>query len=127
MAKVTTQIISASTVGDGVDSVQAQKLTLQAASKAVSVTALITAKPSKEGAMGRVYVVTSPVSIAASAAPEQLRKAAYGKDFHWPQGNMMEVHIQSAPRIIQGDYLYVWFELPKVETPGTMDAYATEI
>ena len=127
MAKVTTQIISGSTVGDGADSVQSQKLTLQNTSKVVSVTAFITAKPSKEGAMGRIFVVSSPVSISAAAAVSQLRRQAYTKEFFWPRGDQMEAHVQSAVRIIQGDYLYVWFELPKVETPGTMDCYATEI
>ena len=127
MAIVTTQIHSGSTVGDGVDSVQAQKLTLQSASKVVSITALITGKPSSAGAICRLMMVTSPIDIAASAAPDQLKRHAFIKEFKWLCGNENIIHIQTPPRLVQGLYLYTWLEIPTVETAGTLTSYATEL
>ena len=127
MARVTTQIITAATAGDGVDSLQVTKVSLNGASRAVSVTALITAVPDIRGAKGYLYMVSSPVDVATSAAVKTLARQAYMKEFSWPLDGGHLVQVQTPPRIIQGAFLYVWFELPTVDSPGTLDAWAVEV
>ena len=127
MARITTQIVTSATAGDGVDSVQVTKTALDSASRAVSVTAVITAKPCQVGAKVFMYVVTSPQNLTATDAPALLVRQAYMKEFNWPLDSGKPVHVQTPPRIVQGGYLYVWFELPTVTVPGTLDVWAVEI
>lgn len=127
MARVTTQLINEATVGDGVDPVQAQKLALQVDTKVVSVAVLLTATPSNNGSKVKMFVATSPVDTTAAIAARDLDRQAYIREFNWPLEHGKKVHIITTPRIVQGAYLYVWFELPKVTAPGTLSAWAVEV
>lgn len=126
-----TTIINAQTVyNNGGFGKYPSKTTLSATTTALTVSCTLTNGNSAGNPTCtiRVFFATSPVSITAAAAVEQLKQAAAYFDIK-PHASPNGITIQDFPLMPRkGDYAYCWIEDPKGDgQTGTLTAILYEL
>jgi hypothetical protein len=127
MALTTTVIVTSQATTAGGSPFQPTQLALQAATNAVAVTAKVVAAatPSTQGSKLHMYVATSPENITGAPMAKAFGRSAQLKicDLPFCQGGATQI-LQSDPIVVNGGYLYVWFDCPAYL--GNLTATAVE-
>jgi hypothetical protein len=106
---------------------QPSVLALQAATNAVGVTVKVVAAaaPTTQAAKLNMYVCTSPENLSAAAAPFALGRSAslYVCDLPFCKSGAIII-MQSNPMVVNGGFVYCWFDCPSYL--GNLTATAVE-
>jgi hypothetical protein len=137
MALTVTNIIASQNISVGAYPTQATKLALQSTTNAYSVSVQITAGnalPANRqgqwtgGSLFRLYHITSPISVTTAAAPGTFQYTARPLEYRMPFTSAAESLAWETPaKLVQGGFLYVWFDFPNVSGTVVLDVNVVEI
>lgn len=136
MALTVTEIIPNVSISVGAYVTQPTKLALQSTTNAYSISTQITAGgalPASSsmwsgGSTFRLYHVTSPINTTAANAVAIFQYQTKPFEYRLPFTFAGESFAFETPaRLVQGGFLYVWFDFPNVNGTVVLDVNAVEI